>query len=1231
MGYTWEKHFSSQSLMRGKVYYDTGRVKDIEVLADGNIFKATVMGTEAYRVVVQISNNRIRALHCTCPFARDGHNCKHEAALLYAIEAEKKQVSPATEVKLFADARRKGQEQEDYRYYQLEQVAERFRFQHSTVEAAKKLIANGNVTIGAVKEYYRDSYPEGEVKVCQVWAQVISRHGVVENVRMSFTRDRLMTAECRVSGCYLSIDDSYHYSYYGNRQVRACEHVAAVLLLAEEYIRKHHLGDTTDYAAQRMIQQYRDIRKRDKADEMQQNEEAKTIHLEPRVTVTGEGEMELSFKVGMDKLYVVKNLKELVSCVEMSKEWKLGQKQTISFLTHSFREEDEKYFRYIEHEVKDEELRNQKLQYANAYAYRYTPMSEEVRSSIPLYGRRLDAFYEMCQDEKIPLVRKDRVSKKDDVLTLQQAMPELELEIVQDTDEQGEFQGICIRGERPELLWGEQYQYFLKGNTLNRADAEALRPINALPTTEDGQVEMTVGRRYLTEFYRKVLPILKEFAEVREPDRAKIEPYVYPEAEYVFLIDAPEQNVVCDVKVRYGEAECKLAELAPNRDGHEAFRDLYGETEMAELMRTYFPYVDREHQEYHCQSEDDLIYRLISEGVPALLEVGEVRATERFKRLNIRRKPQVSVGVRIDSDLLNLSVTSSEYTEAELLDLIDSYRKKKKYHRLKNGDFVSVENETVEELAMMMDTLKIAPKEFAKGDMKLPIYRALYLDKMLEKNDTLYAKRDKHFKEMIKSFKTVDDSEYEMPESMAGVARNYQNYGYKWLRTIAGYQFGGILADDMGLGKTMQMIAVLLAAKEEGRLGTALIVTPASLVFNWREEFEKFAPGLDVELITGTKAEREQKIACYQEHDVLVTSYDLLKRDIEVYEGKTFAYQVIDEAQFIKTHTTAVSKAVKVIDSRIRFALTGTPIENRLSELWSIFDFLMPGFLYSYEKFRKEMETPIAKNQDEAVMAQLKRMVEPFILRRLKGDVLKDLPEKLEEVQYVAFEEKQQALYDGQVVRMRKILASQSDDEFRTNKMQILAEITRLRQICCDPSLYLENYQAESAKRQACMELIQSAIEGEHKMLVFSQFTSMLELLELDLKVEGIEYYKITGATPKEERVELVRRFNQGTVSVFLISLKAGGTGLNLTGADIVIHYDPWWNIAAQNQATDRAHRIGQEKQVTVFKLIVKNTIEEKILKLQESKRQLAEEILEGPSGGIMSMSKDELYGLLLN
>ena len=616
-------------------------------------------------------------------------------------------------------------------------------------------------------------------------------------------------------------------------------------------------------------------------------------------------------------------------------------------------------------------------------------------------------------------------------------------------------------------------------------------------------------------------------------------------------------------------------------------------------------------------------------GVEKLMELGEVRCTKNFLGKRTVNRVKVSVGVSVSSGLLELDIATEDVPAAELLDILKSYRTKKKYYRLKNGSFVDLEEPSLEMLAELSEAMNLKDKEVLKGKLKLPMYRTLYLDKLLEENESVYSSRDSRFREVVKEFKTVKDADFEEPKSLSRVMRKYQKDGYKWLRTLETWQFGGILADDMGLGKTIQVIAVLLAAKEEGKKGTSLVVTPASLVFNWGAEFEKFAPDLTVSLITGTQDERQKKIDAYQEADVIVTSYDLLKRDIAFYEDKEFYYEIIDEAQYIKNHTTAAAKAVKVIHSRIRYALTGTPIENRLSELWSIFDYLMPGFLYTYDTFRKEMENPIVKNNDEKAMKRLQKMVGPFILRRLKEDVLKDLPDKLEEFRYVRLGDAQQKVYDGQVVHMKEQIARQNPEEFNKNKLQILAELTRLRQICCDPSLCFENYKGETAKLEACLELIQSAMDGGHRILVFSQFTSMLEILQKNLTNLGIAYFTITGSTSKEKRLELVKDFNEGDVPVFLISLKAGGVGLNLTGADVVIHYDPWWNLAAQNQATDRAHRIGQTKKVTVYKLIARHTIEEKIQKLQETKKNLADQVMSGESASLGGMSREEILELL--
>ncbi|MCC8044710.1 MAG: SNF2 family helicase [Clostridiales bacterium] len=803
------------------------------------------------------------------------------------------------------------------------------------------------------------------------------------------------------------------------------------------------------------------------------------------------------------------------------------------------------------------------------------------------------------------------------------------------------FHGIEVEGSMPELFFGMNHAYYVDGDVLRRSDPEFQEKIETLVsmTDEFGEFSFRVGRNRMAEFYYQVLPALQDVVQVIETDPDRIHAFLPPNVTYVFYLDAQDGDVMCSPVSCYEEKECSLLDTIEEDRSEpiERYRDISAEQEVLYQIAPWFPQVDFRRRELRCGGDEDLIYQVMTDGVEKMLTLGEVRCTNRFRARRRIRQVKVSVGVSVSGGLLDLDISTEDVPQDELLEILNSYRIKKNYYQLKDGSYVNLDDRSLELLAEMMDSMHLKPKEFVKGKMHLPLYRTLYLNRMLEENDSVYTDRDSRFREMVKEFKTINDADFDVPKSLSGIMRQYQKDGYKWLRTLEAWQFGGILADDMGLGKTLQVIAVLLAAKEARETSVSpaqvpavsLVVSPASLVFNWGEEFARFAPTLRILLVTGTQEERQRKIASCQEYDVLVTSYDLLKRDIDHYEDISFEYEVIDEAQYIKNHTTAAAKAVKVIKSRYRFALTGTPIENRLSELWSIFDFLMPGFLYAYDTFKREMETPIVKYQDEQVMKRLQKMTGPFILRRLKEDVLKDLPDKLEEVRYVRLGEEQQKLYDGQVVHMRETIASQDSAEFNKSKLVILTELMRLRQICCDPALCFEGYRGESAKADACMDLIRSAMDGGHRMLLFSQFTSMLEILKSRLDAEKIGYFVITGATPKQERLRLVKEFNSGSTPVFLISLKAGGVGLNLTGADMVIHYDPWWNVAAQNQATDRAHRIGQTKKVTVFKLIAKHSIEEKILKLQQDKSDLADQVISGESSALGSMTKDELLDLL--
>jgi len=404
------------------------------------------------------------------------------------------------------------------------------------------------------------------------------------------------------------------------------------------------------------------------------------------------------------------------------------------------------------------------------------------------------------------------------------------------------------------------------------------------------------------------------------------------------------------------------------------------------------------------------------------------------------------------------------------------------------------------------------------------------------------------------------------------------------------------------------------------------VVCPASLVYNWESECRRFAPSIPCCVMRGSEHERRQRLE--SNPGLIITSYDQLRRDIAFYRDRQFDCCVLDEAQYIRNAETKAAKAVKQICAAHRFALTGTPIENRLSDLWSIFDFIMPGYLFKKQEFRSRLEQPAVDGSEEA-REQLTRLTAPFVLRRKKSEVLKELPDKQETVVYVEMTQQQRRLYAAQEQALRITLQNTGDAEFLHQKIEYLAALTRLRQICCTPELYLENYSGGSGKADACLELLTEGAESGHKTLVFSQFTSMLELLIERAEQAGLRWLYLSGKNIGEQRRDMVEKFQSGDYSVFFISLKAGGTGLNLTAADRVLHFDPWWNIAAEEQASDRTHRIGQKNKVLVTKLVCKDTVEERIIALQERKRALSDLVMEDESVRTASLDRSALLQLL--
>ena len=688
-----------------------------------------------------------------------------------------------------------------------------------------------------------------------------------------------------------------------------------------------------------------------------------------------------------------------------------------------------------------------------------------------------------------------------------------------------------------------------------------------------------------------------------------------------FYTDKGDKNrLLCRVRFEYlGE------QLAPGESNPHIRRNAPLEEEVLAMVRGIFP-EETGDGEFAFEGNDDACFALLSEQLPGLEAVGEVLVSTQLRQMHVKkRKSSMVLGVSHEKDKLVLKAELGDYTQEDLDAALQAYRQKRRYVRLKNGTFLSGEAlEQAADAAQVLDSVDVTAEEAANG-AELPQSRLLYLEEAVKNRESIRLKTPKAIEEWTQRLRNAQQVKAEHPATLNAQLRSYQLSGLCWLSALSDAGFGGVLADDMGLGKTIQALALLLREKEAGRAVRALVVCPASLQLNWKTEAQKFAPSLRTSALIGSAKERAQVIGAQEEPELMITSYDQLRRDVQLYSQESFTHVLLDEAQNIKNASSQAAKAVKALKAEHRFAMTGTPIENRLSELWSIFDFVMPGYLLTYKKFRERFEAPIVRDANEKARENLHTMVAPFILRRMKKDVLDDLPEKVETVMSSEMTPEQRKIY---AAHARAASSSIADSLTGKKQIEALAVLTRLRQICCDPRLCLEGYLGGSGKLTQLIEVVRDALEADHHILLFSQFTSMLDLIAQTLKEEGISYFVLKGDTDKEERMELVQRFNAGEADVFLISLKAGGTGLNLTGADVVIHYDPWWNVSAQNQATDRAYRIGQTKGVQVIKLIASDSVEEKILHLQESKRALGDGVLLGEEN-LFTMDAEMLREIL--
>ncbi len=1004
-----------------------------------------------------------------------------------------------------------------------------------------------------------------------------------------------------------------------------------------------------------------------------------TINLYPQMNFSY-AEKYVEFKIGFErKKYILKNIRTFVEAMEQERNEYYGKELEFYHTLEAFSPESRPMVEFLITEINNPTRQGRYWYYDRGNRY------------LNITSGNMDAFFKAFGQR--PLVVKRDWGMESWQISNETYRPLLTID--------GQGDGILLETKEISCDYGRDYAYVWDGGVIYRIpmeEAYEIRPVWEY-ISNNKKDTLFVAKAELPAFCQELLPVLERHYGVKKRQFQE-QAYLPPEPEYEIYLDAPDpHSISCEVYVLYGRKKYSILSRPRAMENRNELEEL----KKKELVGRWFPQKDMVKKRMLLLADEEKMYEFLAEGMEELAALGTIFVSDALKAIQVRPSPSVSVGVSLKGDMLELTLECEDMSLAELAEILSSYQRKRKFFRLKSGEFLNMDEDGLGVLSKLQHSMDISPKQWAQGSIQLPKYRALYLDNELKDKNGFHTSKNRSFRALVRNMKTVEDNDFEVPASLEKVLREYQKQGFLWLKTLNANGFGGILADDMGLGKTLQVIAFLLSEweqretaqnteqdetgqasqpqeelaesspagaiqggrQQEGQpqIGAeelemleksqsagllekvrkaalkreegvkfshfALIVCPASLVYNWKSEIERFAPSMKAVAVAGNAAERKKALQKAGRWDVLITSYDLLKRDEEAYGEMNYQYEVIDEAQYIKNHNTKVSKAVKGIRAGFRMALTGTPIENRLSELWSIFDYLMQGFLYPYSRFREELEIPIVSNQEEEVSERLRNMIRPFVLRRLKKDVLKELPAKMEEPVVAQMEGEQEKLYAAHVQRIKLMLEGQTEAEFATQKLQILAELTKLRQLCCDPGLIYEDFNGESAKLLMCVDLIKNAIDGGHKVLLFSQFTTMLERIEDRLHREGISYFCLTGATSKERRAELVQRFQEGDTPVFCISLKAGGTGLNLTAADIVIHYDPWWNVAVQNQATDRAHRIGQRNAVTVYKLIAKGSIEENILRLQEKKKELAEQLLGNDGFEGVKITKEDMLRLL--
>lgn len=921
---------------------------------------------------------------------------------------------------------------------------------------------------------------------------------------------------------------------------------------------------------------------------------------------------DVTFKIGTEKLYVLKSLEEFIKCRNSGKILEYGRDFTYDPSIHYFAKDDRHIIDFIEEYWEVTRVINNFP--VDEEGERLLGVSKMIKGKslivvdsafkrfLKVLGRK--SFYLKINNDDYKLIK---VSEKEVPFKVDLIEDEEKNVILKSHDDIP----ICLTTAGDVILY-ENVVYIPP-----KSQRIGLKPLLEAFVEDDN---ITFKRDRANEVINKLIPVVKDVCEKVYIDESIENRIEKNEATLEIYFDRDQKHVWSKVVVNYGEVSF---ELAQGYNGKKLIlRDLKKENEIINMLENFkfLKHKDR----FLFRGREEELYDFLNSDIQSFSKIGEVYYSDKFKEQKIYKAPIIKGEVKEKSNYLEFSFDLEDINNNEILEILKAFQDNRKYYKLKNNSFVDLQSDDIQDFLKLLDDMNIEENLSENKDenvIKVSKNRAVYLKESLDNENFKYIHGKDILEDISNKLTTLSEVNYEVPKDINATLREYQITGFRWLKTLSHYGFGGILADEMGLGKTIQTITLLLS--EKGK--RTLIVTPTSLIYNWEKEFKKFAPSMKVLILHGLKDERVELMKSMDDYDVVLTTYGILRNDSEEYKKINFNYCIIDEGQNIKNPLSQNSEAVKDINAEVKFALTGTPLENNLLELWSIFDFIMPGYLYSNSVFQKKF----MKKTREGEMDDLKRLIKPFILRRLKKNVMKELPDKMEKKFYVEMTTEQKKVYMTYVGEIRRLMKEKS---FGDNKITIFSYLTKLRELCLDPSVLVNGYNGGSGKMNVSLDIIKDNIGEGKKVLLFSQFTSVLKNIGKMLSKNGIEYYYLDGSTKPEERINLVNKFNaEKDKKVFLISLKAGGTGLNLTSANVVIHFDPWWNPAVEDQATDRAHRFGQKNVVQVIKLIAEGSVEDKIITLQEDKKELINKVLTGDfkeGGFLKGLSKEDIEEL---